>query len=200
MHNGFIDGFAAVKRDLVLAVDESLFPEIKGRPTPRSCSIWPSPSGWRTTAGCCRAGHRVRRGMRAGAGGQLPVPGHHRDHRRGEPVGVPLLQPGQVPVAVLHPRRPHAAPAVSRTGRSCARYRTIRGWWFRSRSVTCPEPGSRCPRPATGWSHREATSSCPSPPSPRTRPHGRSRPGPIKHPGAKALPAGRPAPDGPGAC
>ena len=31
MHNGFIDGFATIKRDLVLAVDESLFPEIKGR-------------------------------------------------------------------------------------------------------------------------------------------------------------------------
>ena len=31
MHNGFIDGFAAVKRDLVLAVDESLFPHIKGQ-------------------------------------------------------------------------------------------------------------------------------------------------------------------------
>jgi len=30
MHNGFIDGFAAVKRDLVLAVDESLFPQIQG--------------------------------------------------------------------------------------------------------------------------------------------------------------------------
>jgi len=30
MHNGFIGGFAAVKRDLVLAVDESLFAEIKG--------------------------------------------------------------------------------------------------------------------------------------------------------------------------
>ena len=30
MHNGFIDGFAAIKRDLVLAVGESLFPEIKG--------------------------------------------------------------------------------------------------------------------------------------------------------------------------
>jgi predicted glutamine amidotransferase len=30
MHNGFIDGFAAVKRDLVPAVDESLFPEITG--------------------------------------------------------------------------------------------------------------------------------------------------------------------------
>ena len=31
MHNGFIDGYAAVKRDLVLTVDESLFPEIKGQ-------------------------------------------------------------------------------------------------------------------------------------------------------------------------
>jgi predicted glutamine amidotransferase len=30
VHNGFID-FAAIKRDLVLAVDESLFPEIKGQ-------------------------------------------------------------------------------------------------------------------------------------------------------------------------
>ena len=30
MHNGFIDGFAAVKRDLVLAIDESLFPDIQG--------------------------------------------------------------------------------------------------------------------------------------------------------------------------
>ncbi len=30
MHNGFIDGFHLVKRDLVLAIDESLFPEIAG--------------------------------------------------------------------------------------------------------------------------------------------------------------------------
>jgi len=31
MHNGFIRDFAAIKRDLVLAVDESLYPEIKGQ-------------------------------------------------------------------------------------------------------------------------------------------------------------------------
>jgi predicted glutamine amidotransferase len=31
MHNGFIDGFDAIKRDLVLAIDESLYPEIKGQ-------------------------------------------------------------------------------------------------------------------------------------------------------------------------
>ncbi len=30
MHNGFIGGFASVKRDLVLAIDPSLFPEISG--------------------------------------------------------------------------------------------------------------------------------------------------------------------------
>ena len=30
MHNGYIDGFATIKRDLVLGVDPSLFPEIKG--------------------------------------------------------------------------------------------------------------------------------------------------------------------------
>jgi len=31
MHNGFIDGFSVIKRDLVLAVDESLYPEITGQ-------------------------------------------------------------------------------------------------------------------------------------------------------------------------
>ena len=30
MHNGFVDGFHKLKRDLVLSVDESLFPEIAG--------------------------------------------------------------------------------------------------------------------------------------------------------------------------
>jgi len=30
MHNGYIDGYATIKRDLVLGVDPSLFPEIKG--------------------------------------------------------------------------------------------------------------------------------------------------------------------------
>jgi len=31
MHNGFLDQFAATKRDLVLAIDPSLYPEIKGQ-------------------------------------------------------------------------------------------------------------------------------------------------------------------------
>ncbi len=40
MHDGFTGGFAAIKRDLVLAAGESLFAEIEGRPAPRSCSTW----------------------------------------------------------------------------------------------------------------------------------------------------------------
>jgi glutamine amidotransferase len=31
MHNGFIDGFETIKRDLVLSVDPSLYPEIRGQ-------------------------------------------------------------------------------------------------------------------------------------------------------------------------
>jgi glutamine amidotransferase len=31
MHNGFIDGFEAIKRDLVLTIDPSLYPTIKGQ-------------------------------------------------------------------------------------------------------------------------------------------------------------------------
>src|SRR2546429_7542083 len=31
MHNGFIDGFEAIKRDLILAIDPSLYPEVKGQ-------------------------------------------------------------------------------------------------------------------------------------------------------------------------
>jgi glutamine amidotransferase len=38
MHNGFIAELDAIKRDLVLAIDESLFRRSRARPIPRSCS------------------------------------------------------------------------------------------------------------------------------------------------------------------
>jgi anti-anti-sigma factor len=34
--------------------------------------------------------HRGDQAGRCSPGAAVPVPGHHRDHRRGEPVGVPL--------------------------------------------------------------------------------------------------------------
>jgi predicted glutamine amidotransferase len=41
MHNGYINEFATIKRDLILAVDPSLYRRSKARPTPRCCSSSP---------------------------------------------------------------------------------------------------------------------------------------------------------------
>lgn len=45
MHNGVIAQFRTLKRDLVLAVDPVLFPDIGARPTPSCSSTWRSRSG-----------------------------------------------------------------------------------------------------------------------------------------------------------
>ena len=104
MHNGFIDGFATIKRDLVLEIDESLFPRDQGDdryrgPVLPGAQLRPG----RRSAGGGRARDRVRRGVRAGAGHPVSVPGHHRHQRRGEPMGIPVLKRGQDAVPVLQP-------------------------------------------------------------------------------------------------
>ena len=40
MHNGAVGGFHELKRDLMMAVDPSLYPDIEGRRTRRTCSSW----------------------------------------------------------------------------------------------------------------------------------------------------------------
>ena len=115
MHNGYINEFATIKRDLVLAVDPSLYPEIKGQADTEvlfylalTFGLEDDPPSRR------RAGDRARRSGRRAPRRSAPVPGHRRDHRRREHLGVPLLQRAQVALAVLHHRRPHAAQALSR--------------------------------------------------------------------------------------
>ncbi len=49
MHNGSLAGFQEMKRDLMMAVDPSLFAETRDRPAPRPCSSWPLPSVCRKT-------------------------------------------------------------------------------------------------------------------------------------------------------
>ena len=124
MHNGFVDGFAAYKRDAVLAIDESLFLEIKGQTDSEILFYLALTFGLADNPpeAVARAiGFIEARGQAAWR--QVPVPGHDRDHRRREHMGVPLLHRGQVPIAVLQPRRPHAQGAVSRTGDSAASVR-----------------------------------------------------------------------------
>ena len=67
-------------------------------------------------AGRRRAGDRARRSGRRPPRGPEPVPGHGRDHRRREHLGVPVLQREELALAVLHHRRSDAAQALSRPG------------------------------------------------------------------------------------
>ena len=130
MHNGFIDGFAAIKRDLVLAVDESLYPEIKGQADTEVLFYLALSFGLEDDppAAVARAiGFVEAAGRQARC--HVPVPGHDRHQRRRGPVGVPLLQRGHLAVAVLQPRRPRGAAAVSRPGEAvrAVRRRAARG-------------------------------------------------------------------------
>ena len=108
MHNGFIADFARVKRDLMLAVDESLYPHCwPGRHRgPVLPSAYTRAAGRSTTGGCTRDRHG--RGCRAPQGHDVALPGYDRDHRRPADVDVSLLQPRKVPVAVLLQARRHA--------------------------------------------------------------------------------------------
>ena len=93
MHNGYINEFATIKRDLVLAVDPSLYPEIKGQADTEVLFYLAAhlrPRG--RPAGRRRAGDRARRSDRRAPRRPAPVPGHDRDDRRREHLGVPLLQ------------------------------------------------------------------------------------------------------------
>jgi len=83
------------------------------------------------------AGYRVREGMGAGPGRPVRVPGRYRDPRWGELVGVPLLQRGQVTVAVPNPRRLRAPAAVSGPG--------DRARGVRRRAAGVSEPGGDLP-------------------------------------------------------
>jgi hypothetical protein len=170
MHNLFIDGFATVKRDLVLAVDESLYPEIKGQADGEvlfylalSFGLEDDPPAAVTRAvGFVEARGR-QRGVRYPFQGTIAT-------TTGRACGR-----SAIPARASRGRCSSAATSARsgswlRTGRSCARCPMTRGWWSPSRWATCPAPGSRRPKPATGWSAREGTSSCRSARRLRTRP------------------------------
>ena len=119
MHNGYINEFA----------DDQTRPHPRRRPIAVSADPGPGrhrsavlprthPRPRRRPPGCRRAGDRARRSRRHPPRCAASVPGHDRDHRRREHLGVPLLQRAQLAIAVLHHRRSHIARAVSRPGRA----------------------------------------------------------------------------------
>ena len=93
MHNGAINDFHATKRDLVYAVDPSLYPEIKGSTDTEVLFFLAltlgleddPPDAVAKAIGLVEAYGR-KRGVR------ISVPGHGRDQRRRVPVGVSLFE------------------------------------------------------------------------------------------------------------
>ncbi len=125
MHNGYIDGFAAVKRDLVLAVDELLFPEISGTADTEALSCLSltfaleddPPESVARAIGFVEDCGQAR-------GVQYPFQGTIAT-TDGESLWVFRYFPrGQVTVAVLHPRRacaPARVPGPGDLGRGIRR-------------------------------------------------------------------------------
>ena len=102
MHNGLIAQFHDVKRELVLAVDPSLYPRSRARPTPRCSSSSRSPSGSRTTrrAPSQRAVGLIEEvGRRHGV--EHPIQMTVATSDGDAAVGVPVLERGPVALAVL---------------------------------------------------------------------------------------------------
>ena len=115
MHNGYINEFDTIKRDLVLAVDPSLYPEIKGQADTEVLFYLALTLGLEDDPPSAIApsdrGHRSgRRGPRSAS----PVPGHDRDHGRREHLGVPILEREKIAPALLHDRRSEGPQATSR--------------------------------------------------------------------------------------
>ena len=105
MHNGLIREFATVKRDLAFAVDPVALPRDRGLDRLGAVLLPRAhvrPRG--RPAGGGRAGGRLHRGDGSAPRRRASDPDDGGDDRRREHVGVPLLQRGQLPVAVLQHR------------------------------------------------------------------------------------------------
>ena len=116
MHNGYINEFGTLKRDLVLTVDPSLYPKIEGHTDTEVLFFLALTFGLEDDppAAIERAVGLVEAvGSRLGVAASLS--GHDRNDRRRDHVGRPVLERGQVALAVLHDGRAHAAQALSRT-------------------------------------------------------------------------------------
>ena len=123
MHNGYINEFATDQARPRARRRPVAVPEIEGQTDTEVLFFLALTFG---LAGRPAGGDRAAIGLVEAVGeparGPASVPGNGRDHRRREHLGVPVLQRGQVALALLHDGRPHAAQAVSRarsSSRSC---------------------------------------------------------------------------------
>ena len=117
MHNGYIDELATIKRDLVLAVDPSLYPQIAGQTDSEILFFLALTFGLQDDppAAIERAVGLVEDGG-GSAWNRQSLPGHDRHHQWGDHLGIPVLERGKIALALLHDRRADAAQALPRAG------------------------------------------------------------------------------------
>ena len=94
MHNGTIAEFGRVKRDLVMAVAPELFPSIQGTTDSEILFHLALTLGLQQDPISHATGHRNCGDCRAVPWCPIPLAGHGGGVRRGNDLGVPLLDPG----------------------------------------------------------------------------------------------------------
>ena len=144
MHNGFLDGFPVMKRDLAFAVDPALFHEIEGSTDSEMLFFLALTFGLHGRPACSRGSRgRPRRGDRSSARHRAPCPDDRGHHRRRHDLGVPLLDArgGRARCSTAPTSRRCATS--TRTTPSCTTSPTMPASWCPSRSVTSMEHGAR---------------------------------------------------------
>ena len=115
MHNGYINEFATIKRDLILAIDPSLYPEIKGQADTEVLFYLAltlgleddPPAAVEQAIGLVEAVASRHDVPHPFQGTIATTDGKHH-------LGVPVLQREKLALAVLHHRRPHPPQALPR--------------------------------------------------------------------------------------
>ena len=159
VHNGYIDGYEVLRRDLLLAVRPDLFPNIKGTTDSElmfhlalTFGLEDDPIGGLERMAGLRGVPRCRGGDRGAAADD------RRRHRRRAPLGGPLRQRTRGEHALPQRGRRLAAPALPRERAVRPLRPPTRGWSSPSRSPRCPGSGTRSRRGRRSWWARAWTS------------------------------------------
>ena len=159
MHNGLIREFPRMRRELVLAIDDSLFDSIEGTTDSETMFYLALTFGLESdpVAAVEQMVGFVER-HRTPARSRAADPDDDRDDRRGQRLRVQVLQRRRLALALLQHANGRAESDSIRTSQSLRACRTRRGSSSPSRSATSRAPGTRCPSRTSGSSSRVKTS------------------------------------------
>ena len=114
MHNGQIAGFREIKRAMILAIDEALYPDIEGSTDTEAFFFLALTLGLdRDPPGAVERAVRLHRGGGRPKGHRPPDADEPGGQRRPDLVGFPLFERGRAAVALLFVADGNSARAIS---------------------------------------------------------------------------------------